>query len=78
MRRVRDVRKNTYDPANLDRGREQLAKFDELHAQQPGLRGTITIHVGHNSKVLINLWDSREAAQAGFTKMQPVADGSTR
>jgi hypothetical protein len=36
------VRKNIYDPAKLDRGREQLAKFDELHAQQPGFRGTIT------------------------------------
>jgi hypothetical protein len=68
------VRKNIYDPAKLDRGREQLAKFDELHAQQPGFRGTITIDVGNNSKVLINLWDSREAARAGLTQMRPVAE----
>jgi hypothetical protein len=70
------VRKNIYDPAKLDRGREQLAKFDELHAQQPGFRGTITIDVGNNSKVLINLWDSREAAQARLKlkQMRPVAE----
>lgn len=68
------LRKNTYDPAKLDRGREQLAKFDELHAQQLGFRGTITIDVGDTSKVLINLWDSREAARAGLTQMRPVAE----
>jgi len=67
------VRKNTYDPVKLDRGREEMAKFDELHAEQPGFRGTITIDVGQNSHVLINLWDSREAAQAGLTQMRPVA-----
>jgi hypothetical protein len=68
------VRKNTYDPAKLDSGREQLAKFDELHAQQPGFRGTITVDVGDTSKVLINLWDSREAAKAGLTQMRPLAE----
>jgi hypothetical protein len=29
---------------------------------------------GPNSIVLINLWDSREAAKAGLTRMRPVAE----
>jgi hypothetical protein len=66
------VRKNTYDPVQLERGRDQLARFDELHARQPGFRGTITIDVGQNSNVLINLWDSREAAKAGLEQMRPI------
>jgi hypothetical protein len=66
------VRKNTYDPVKLERGRDQLARFDEMHAQQPGFRGTLTIDVGQNSNVLINLWDSREAAKAGLEQMRPA------
>jgi hypothetical protein len=68
------VRKNTYDPVKLDRGRKEMARFNELHARQPGFRGTITIDVGQNTTVLINVWDSREAAQAGLTQLGPVVE----
>jgi hypothetical protein len=68
------VRKSTYDPVKLDRGRKEMAKFDELHARQPGFRGTITIDVGQNTKVLINVWDSREAAKAGLTQIGPLVE----
>jgi hypothetical protein len=30
------LRNNTYDAVKLDRGRKEMAKFNELQAQQPG------------------------------------------
>jgi hypothetical protein len=68
------VRKNTYDPDKLAQGRQQVAKFDAVHARQPGFRGTISIDVGDSQVVVINLWDSREAARAGLEQMRPVAE----
>jgi heme-degrading monooxygenase HmoA len=68
------VRKNTYDPGKLAQGGQQLAEFDAAHARQHGFRGTISIDVGDSQVVVINLWDSREAAKAGLEQMRPVAD----
>jgi heme-degrading monooxygenase HmoA len=68
------VRKNTYDPGKLAQGQQQLAEFDAVHARQDGFRGTVSIDVGDNQVVVINFWDSREAAKAGFDQMRPVAE----
>jgi hypothetical protein len=48
------VRKNTHDPARLDRGREEVARFDELHAQQPGVCGTIASTLGTNESARLH------------------------
>jgi hypothetical protein len=68
------VRKNRYDPAKFDAAGDQLARFDEIHAQQHGFVGTLTIDVGQDSRVVINLWDSQASARAGLEKMRPVAN----
>jgi heme-degrading monooxygenase HmoA len=68
------VRKNTYDPGKLADAPQQLAKFDAEHARQPGFRGTISIDVGDSQVVVVNLWESREAAKAGQKQMRPVAE----
>ena len=44
---------------------KEVARFDKRHAQQPGFRGKVTIDLGQNTKVLINVWESPEAAKAG-------------
>ncbi len=66
------VRKNTYDKARLAQGRQQLKEFDEIHARQPGFRGTISIDCGDDSVVVLNLWESEEHARAGLQVLRPV------
>ena len=66
------VRKNTYDRTKLAQGRQLLTEFDEIHARQPGFRGTISIDCGDDSVVVMNLWESEEHARAGLEVLRPV------
>ncbi len=66
------IRRNRYDRAKLAQGRQQLDEFDEIHARQPGFRGTISIDCGNDSVVVLNLWESEEQAKAGLEVLRPV------
>ena len=66
------VRENTYDPAKLAQGSEQLAEFQALHARQPGYRGTINVDAGDGRWLIVNLWETEEHAAAALPLMIPV------
>jgi hypothetical protein len=66
------VRDTTYDPAKLREGSGQLAEFQEIHARQPGYRGTLVVDVGNGRWISINLWESEQHAQAALPIMVPV------
>ena len=66
------LRKNTYDSTKLAKERERLEQFQELHAVQPGFRGTIEIDAGDGRRFVLNLWDSEESASAALPGMVPV------
>jgi hypothetical protein len=65
------VRENTYDPASLARGRDQLDEFQALHARQPGYSGSLVVDVGGGRRLTINLWDSEEHAAAALPGLVP-------
>lgn len=65
------VRDNTYDPAKLAQGGEQLAEFQALHARQPGYRGTIVVDAGNGRWLAVNLWETEEHATAALPAMMP-------
>lgn len=66
------VRESTYRQGELERGRERLDEFQELHAAQPGYAGTLVIEVDPDRWVSVNLWDSEADAAAALPKMVPV------
>lgn len=66
------VRANTYDPARLAQGRDQLAEFQELHARQPGYRGTLVVDAGDGRWLAVNLWETQEDANAALPALIPV------
>jgi heme-degrading monooxygenase HmoA len=66
------VRRNTYDPAKAASDQHQLSTFDDLHARQPGFRGTLSIDTGDGSQLVLNVWDSEAAAKAGLEALRPA------
>ena len=66
------VRDNTYDPAKLAEGQQQLDEFQALHAREPGYRGSVVIDAGEGHWLTVNLWDSEEHAAAALPKLLPV------
>ena len=66
------VRRVAYDAQKRARGAEQVREFDALHAAQPGFRGTMDIDIGGGHTVVVNLWESKAAADAALPVMVPV------
>jgi hypothetical protein len=66
------VRDTTYDPAKLRDGSDQIAEFQEIHARQPGYRGTVVVDVGNGRWLSVNLWESEQHSQAALPAMIPV------
>ena len=66
------VRENRFDVDKVARGEEQLAEFQEIHAQQPGYGGTIVVDAGEGLQLSINLWDAEEDANAALPVMVPA------
>jgi hypothetical protein len=44
------------------------------HAEQPGFRGSLTIDVGERATIVVNLWESRQHAEAALPKMIPIVE----
>lgn len=66
------VRQNTFDPAKLAQSEQQLAEFQELHARQPGYRGSVVLDIGESRWLTVNLWATEGDANAALPAMVPV------
>ena len=58
------VRQVEYDEELLRRADSQLKAFDVLHSAQPGYIGSIVIDMDAGRRLVLNLWDSDQAAEA--------------
>lgn len=67
------IRELTYDPQKLNQGQAQADEFRRLRAQQPGAQGNLTVDVGGNRLIVIDLWDSEAQQQAAAQVLQPQA-----
>ena len=65
------VRINELDPVLAAASPDQLARFEEAHAAQPGFRGTITVDLGAR-RLVLNLWTDQASAQAALSTLRPV------
>lgn len=65
------LRVNTYDPEKLAAAADRTAKFDQLHAAQPGFEGSVGVDLGEGRRFVLNLWDSAEAGRAGQRVLVP-------
>ncbi len=71
------VRKVFYDPNKLAHAENQIQEFDAIHAAQPGYRGNLVVDAGEGRMVVVNLWQSEEAAKAALDVMVPVVQRLT-
>jgi heme-degrading monooxygenase HmoA len=67
------VRRFTFVPGGSERGVGDLDEFRAVHERQPGFVGTLDIDEGDSRHVVVNLWDSAEAAEGGRRTVGPVA-----
>jgi heme-degrading monooxygenase HmoA len=58
------VRQVEYDEEMLRPAESELKAFDVVHAAQPGYIGSVVIDVGAGQRLVLNLWDSEQAAAA--------------
>src|SRR5690348_757084 len=63
------IRDTTYDPAKLAEGRDRLAEFQDVHARQPGYKGSIVVDAGNGRWLAVNLWESEADAAAALPRM---------
>jgi hypothetical protein len=68
------VRKNTYKSIHRAEAQEQLREFNRRHAEQPGFQGSLSVDIGNDQCVIINLWRNWECAEAALPKMIPVVE----
>lgn len=61
-------------PTEIDAsGSRDLREFQAVHERQPGFIGALEVDEGDGRRLLVNLWESREAAEAGRRNVAPVA-----
>ena len=58
------VRQVEYDEEMLRPAEPELKAFDVVHSAQPGYIGSVVIDVGAGRRLVLNLWDSEQAAAA--------------
>lgn len=66
------VRRSAYDPEALARGQAQMARFERIHAAQPGYAGNVVVDLGDGDRFVVTLWASRQHAAAARTALGPV------
>ena len=67
------VRRIEFVAGATARGAVNLDDFRQVHEQQPGFIGTLDIDEGDGRHVVVNLWNSAAAAEAGRQAVGPVA-----
>ncbi len=65
------LRMNTYDPEKLAAAADRMAKFDDLHAAQPGFEAGVAVDLGEGRRFVLNVWDSPESGRAGQQVLVP-------
>ena len=68
------VRINQLDPDRMRVAHHQLNEFDQTHAAQPGYRGTLTVDLGGNRQLVVNLWDNQQHAADARAALSPTVD----
>ena len=53
---------------------ESLRKFNEVHWQQPGFLGSLSVEIDHGEAVIVNFWSDRQSAEAALPRMVPVVE----
>lgn len=66
------VRRSSNDPDALESGRAQMARFERIHAAQPGYAGNVVVDLGDGEWFVVTLWASEEHAAAARTELTPV------
>ena len=67
------VRRIILVPGAAEQGSDDRDEVRTVHERQPGFVGTLDIDQGDGRHVVVNLWESAEAAEAGRKIVGPVA-----
>ena len=67
------VRRITLPPDLSENDARDLDHFRRVHESRPGFIGTLEIEEDGGRRLLVNLWESREAAEAGRRTVAPLA-----
>jgi hypothetical protein len=51
------VRINSFNSPSLVAARRDVEAFNRLHARQPGYVGTLSVDLGEDRRLLVNLWE---------------------
>jgi hypothetical protein len=65
------IRLNSFDPAKLASAAADLAKFDRIHAAQPGFLGSVVVSLDEHRRLALNLWEDSAASRAGLSVLGP-------
>ena|ERR1051326_979793 len=65
------VRDSQFDPRKFGQGREQLDRFQSLHAGQPGYAGTLLVDAGDGRVLIVTMWEDEQLAIAGRDVLGP-------
>jgi hypothetical protein len=58
----------------LHRASDQLAEFDQIHAERPGFVGNVTVDLGRGRRFMLNLWSSATHQRAGLQPLAPTVE----
>ena len=67
------VRRITVPSTLDDSARGDLEHFQQVHESQPGFLGALEIDEGDDRVLVVNLWESQDAAEAGRRAVGAVA-----
>lgn len=67
------VRRITLPPDLSENDARDLDHFRRVHESRPGFIGALEIEQDGGRRLLVNLWESREAAEAGRRTVAPLA-----
>ena len=65
------IRLNTFDPDKLASAAQDLAEFDQIHAAQPGFRGSLVVSLDERRRLAVNLWEDSAASRVGLSVLGP-------
>ncbi len=66
------VRELYFDELKLAKSEAQLNEFQQMHKDQPGYIGNITVELAPGHQIVINLWQSESQSNAGREALIPI------